>query len=118
VPYEKREEARAAGLRWDSDARKWHAPTPEIVERIKAARRRDGSASLPPAASSKRPAASEGTASPAAAGGARVYFKVPFEQKEKAKELGMRFDGERRQWFAPDSQVAQAAAAVFPPPPG
>ena len=118
VPYEKREEARAAGLRWDSDARKWYAPTAEIAERIKAARQRDGSASLPPADSSQKPAgATEGAAQQAAAGGARVYFKVPFEQKDKAKELGMRFDGERKAWFAPDPKVAQAAAAVFPPPP-
>ena len=118
VPYEKRAEARAAGLRWDSDARKWYAPTVEIAERIKAARKRDGSASLPPAANSqKSTSASAGAAPQAAAGGARVYFKVPFEQKDKAKELGMRFDGERRQWFAPDPKVAQAAAAVFPSPP-
>ncbi|MBW4025246.1 MAG: hypothetical protein HIU92_19315 [Proteobacteria bacterium] len=118
VPYEKRAEARAAGLRWDSDARKWYAPTAEIAARIKAARQRDGSASLPPADSPQKPAgATEGAAQQAAAGGARVYFKVPFKQKEKAKELGMRFDGERRQWFAPDPQVAQAAAAVFPSPP-
>jgi DNA topoisomerase-3 len=118
VPYEKREEARAAGLRWDSDARKWYAPTAEIAARIKAARQRDGSASLPPATSSQKTAgASESAAPQAAAGGARVYFKVPFEQKDKAKELGMRFDGERRQWFAPDPKVAQAAAAVFPSPP-
>ena len=118
VPYEKRAEARAAGLRWDSDARKWYAPTAEIAACIKAARQRDGSASLPPADNPQKPAgAIEGAAQQAAAGGARVYFKVPFEQKEKAKELRMRFDGERRQWFAPDPQVAQAAAAVFPPPP-
>jgi hypothetical protein len=117
VPYEKREEARAAGLRWDSDARKWYAPTAEIAARIKAARQREGSASLPPADSPQKPAgATEGAAQQAAAGGARVYFKVPFEQKDKAKELGMRFDGERRQWFAPDPKVAQAAA-VFPSPP-
>jgi DNA topoisomerase-3 len=116
VPYEKREEARAAGLRWDSDARKWYAPTPEIAERVKAARRRDGSASLPPAASSQKPAgASEGAAPPAAAGGARVYFKVPFAEKDKAKALGMRFDGERKQWFAPSQDIATAAGNVFQP---
>ena len=118
VPYEKRAEARAAGLQWDSDARKWYAPTAEIAARIKAARQREGRASLPPADSPQKPAgATEGAAQQAAAGGARVYFKVPFEQKDKAKELGMRFDGERGQWFAPDPQVAQAAAAVFPSPP-
>jgi hypothetical protein len=43
---------------------------------------------------------------------------VPFEQKDKAKALGMRFDGQRRQWFAPDAQIAAAAAAIFQLPPG
>lgn len=114
VPYEQRDEAKAAGLRWDSDARKWYAPTPEIAARVKAARQRDGSASLPPAASSdKRPGTSERAATGEPPEGAPVYFNVPFAEKDQAKALGMRFDGKRRQWFAADPQVAQAAAKAF-----
>lgn len=42
-----------------------------------------------------------------------VYFSVPFAKREKAKKLGMRFDGQRRQWYAPDATIAKAAKAVF-----
>jgi DNA topoisomerase-3 len=119
VPYEKREEARAAGLRWDSDARKWYAPSAEIAERIQATRKSDGAGSLPPAGGLKKSAnGAKGDHRPAPADSERVYFMVPFEQKDKAKALGMRFDGQRRQWFAPDAQIAAAAAAIFQLPPG
>jgi hypothetical protein len=116
VPYEKREEARAAGLRWDSDARKWYAPTAEIAEAIKKARQSDGGSSLPPATATKEPAAKALKSSETASGGTdRVYFNVPFAEKDKAKALGMRFDGECKQWFAPSQDIAKAAGNVFQP---
>jgi DNA topoisomerase-3 len=119
VPYEKREEARAAGLRWDSDARKWYAPSAEIAERIQATRKSNAAGSLPLAGGLKKSAnGAKGDHRPAPADSERVYFMVPFEQKDKAKALGMRFDGQRRQWFAPDAQIAAAAAAIFQLPPG
>jgi DNA topoisomerase-3 len=114
VPYEKRDEARAAGLRWDSDARKWYAPSAEIAEAAKKGRQSDGG-SIPAAAGVKQRAASPPRSAETAPGADRVYFKVPFEQKDKAKALGMRFDGERKQWFAPAGDVAAAASAVFTP---
>jgi hypothetical protein len=30
--------------------------------------------------------------------------------------MGMRFDGDRKQWFAPSAEIVQAAMAVFPAP--
>lgn len=30
-----------------------------------------------------------------------VYLQVPFKEKDQAKALGARFDGERKQWFVP-----------------
>jgi Domain of unknown function (DUF5710) len=45
-----------------------------------------------------------------------VYFRVPFEMKDRAKALGMRFDGDCKQWFAPTAAIAAAAASVFPQP--
>jgi DNA topoisomerase-3 len=115
VPYEKREEARAAGLRWDSDARKWYAPSPEIAEAIKKARQGDGGNSLPVSAT-KQPAAKAPRSSETAPGSPdRVYFNVPFAEKDKAKALGMRFDGERKQWFAPSQEIATAVGNVFQP---
>ena len=102
MPYEKRGEARAAGFRWDSDARKWYAPTPEIAERIKKA------------SEGKTPASGSPNNGRSGAEGDRAYFNVPFAQKDQAKALGMRFDGERKAWFAPSPEVAQAAAKTFP----
>jgi hypothetical protein len=36
--------------------------------------------------------------------------------KDRAKALGMRFDGVRKQWFAPNAAIVAAAALIFPPP--
>jgi DNA topoisomerase-3 len=116
VPYEKREEARAAGLRWDSDARKWYAPSPEIAEAIKKARQGDGGNSFPPATATKQPAAKAPSGTETTPGSAdRVYFSVPYAEKDRAKALGMRFDGERKLWFAPSQDIAVAAGNVFQP---
>lgn len=36
----------------------------------------------------------------------RVYFIVPFKDKEQAKQLGMRWDNEKRKWYAPNMNIA------------
>jgi hypothetical protein len=38
---------------------------------------------------------------------------VPFAEKDKAKAMGMRFDGERKQWFAPSQDIATTARTIF-----
>jgi hypothetical protein len=43
----------------------------------------------------------------------RYYFKVPFLQKDRAKAMGMRFDGVRKLWFAPNLALASDAARIF-----
>jgi Domain of unknown function (DUF5710) len=43
----------------------------------------------------------------------RNYFKAPFLQKDRAKTMGMRFDGARKLWFAPNSALASDAAKTF-----
>jgi Domain of unknown function (DUF5710) len=43
----------------------------------------------------------------------RYYFKVPFLQKDRTKAMGMRFDGARKLWFAPNSALASDAAKTF-----
>jgi hypothetical protein len=43
----------------------------------------------------------------------RFYFKVPFLQKDRAKAMGMRFDGIRKLWFAPNQALAVDAARIF-----
>ena len=92
VPFEQKEAAKAAGLRWDNTIRKWYASDTEIAKVF--AR----SAQSEPAA----PAQSD-----------RLYFKVPFLQKDRAKAMGMRFDGIRKLWFAPNQALAVDAARIF-----
>lgn len=43
----------------------------------------------------------------------RVHFVVPFEQRHAAKELGARFDGERKLWYADGVRERQALDAHF-----
>ena len=115
VPFDRKDEAKAAGLRWDAEARKWFAPTAEIAKAAKAFEREGGKRA--PSGSTKAPIA--GTAAPPPAPSAvagRVYFRVPFDRKDEAKAMGMRFDGDRKQWFAPSAEIVQAAMAVFPAP--
>lgn len=37
-----------------------------------------------------------------------VYLRVPFKEKDQAKALGARFDGQRKQWFVPPGMPADA----------
>jgi hypothetical protein len=92
VPFEQNEAAKAAGLRWDSTIRKWYAANPEIAETF-----------------SHRVE----VGAPATMQVDRLYFKVPFLQKDRAKALGMRFDGIRKLWFAPNQALAVDAARIF-----
>ncbi len=92
VPFERKEMAKAAGLRWDNTFRKWYALSPDIADAFIASLKNDVSAT----------AATE-----------RHYFSVPFLQKERAKAIGMRFDGIRKLWFAPSSVLALEAAKYF-----
>lgn len=37
-----------------------------------------------------------------------VYLQVPFKEKDQAKALGARFDGQRKQWFVPPGMASDA----------
>jgi hypothetical protein len=92
VPFEQKEAAKAAGLRWDNTIRKWYATDTAIAQAFSRSAQRE------PAA----PAQTD-----------RLYFKVPFLQKDRAKAMGMRFDGMRKLWFAPNQALAVDAARSF-----
>jgi hypothetical protein len=92
VPFEQKEAAKAAGLRWDNTIRKWYAADTAIAQAF------SGSAQCEPAAQAQTE---------------RLYFKVPFLQKDRAKAMGMRFDGIRKLWFAPNQALAVDAARSF-----
>jgi Domain of unknown function (DUF5710) len=42
VPFDRKDEAKAAGLRWDAEGRKWYAPTPEVAKAAKGFERDGG----------------------------------------------------------------------------
>ena len=44
----------------------------------------------------------------------KTYIDVPFQRKEFAKQLGAKWDGDKKKWFAPASSREQLLAA-FPP---
>jgi len=92
VPFEQKEAAKAAGLRWDNTNRKWYATNLEIAKAFSAATE---------------------VIAVAPAHVDRFYFRVPFLQKDRAKAMGMRFDGNRKLWFAPNQALADDAARSF-----
>jgi hypothetical protein len=84
--------AKAAGLRWDNTRRKWYAISPEIADAFSSLLKNNITA----------PATTE-----------RHYFSVPFLQKDRAKVMGLRYDGSRKLWYAPNSFLALEAAKSF-----
>jgi hypothetical protein len=42
---------------------------------------------------------------------ARVYLKVPYEQKDAAKALGAKWDGARKHWFAPAATMTRLVSS-------
>jgi hypothetical protein len=92
VLFEQKEIAKATGLRWDNTVRKWYAPDAEIAKAFSALLEKGA---------------------PTPAEPERYYFKVPFLQKDHAKAMGMRFDGARKLWFAPNPALASDAAKTF-----
>ncbi len=38
----------------------------------------------------------------------RVYFHIPFEEKEDAKKMGCRWDPDRKKWYSVDSDEGRS----------
>lgn len=47
---------------------------------------------------------------------ARIFLKVPFAEKDQAKALGARWDGERRSWYVPEGVSSSAFTQWLPLP--
>jgi hypothetical protein len=45
----------------------------------------------------------------------KIFLAVPFEFKEKAKELGAKWDKETKQWFIPEKSLLSNIATWIPP---
>lgn len=86
IPFDERQQAKAAGAQWDSTVKKWYAPTQTIAKTLAAS----------------WPAWDVGDHLET-----RVYFTIPYDDKDLAKEYGGRWDNEERMWYACQKSVAE-----------
>ena len=76
VDFQDKEEAKAMGARWDGDMKQWYAASDTVAQRL---------------------AARFTAAAPASA---RKFFSVSFEDKDRAKLMGGRWDAKLKLWYA------------------
>jgi DNA topoisomerase-3 len=91
VPWDDKDTVKALGARFDGERKSWYVPK-----------------GTDPAPFAKWAAAKT---SPKASSIKKVYLKVPYADKDKAKALGARFDGEKKQWYYTSDKDASLFAA-------
>ena len=112
VPYEERREAKAAGAKWDRDAKRWYAP--EDLEDLSGLDRWKSREQVPKYPGFKlRPIL---TKEPRARSerdheafrkrkvleeSARLYLDVPYEERKEAKTAGAKWDPKAKRWYVP-----------------
>ena len=114
VPYEERKEAKAAGAKWDRQAKRWYAPEnlkdrsglerwePDDTRWALGATRADYEFVARPSA---RREEVEG----------RKYLDVPYEEREAAKKAGAKWDWKAKSWYAPEDLADSAELARWKP---
>lgn len=98
IPFEDKEKAKLLGARWDAVKKTWYAPTFEIGMKMlscgwKEIENIDDVM--------------------------RYYLVVPFADKDEARALGARWDGDKKKWYAPTGDVFEKTKrwAQAPPTP-
>lgn len=91
VPWPQREKAKAAGARWDKEARAWFAPEGADLA--------DFSPFIHKPEAPRAPASAAGRSNPIPTEG--TPLEVPFAEKDQAKALGARWDPALEVWMAP-----------------
>jgi putative DNA primase/helicase len=122
VPFSERDAVKAAGARWDGDAKRWYVPEGKYpaafvqwADRPKEAKpeRATAPADRAPAATKPEPAK-------------RIFLAVPFAEKNEAKALGAQWSKRDKSWWVPEGTdlapfekwtpgTAKAAAADLSP---
>lgn len=82
VPYDRRDEAKALGARWDGTKKAWYVPAGKDVSVFKDFMSDGGAVK-----SIKK-----------------IYLNVSFDDKDEVKALGARWDGSKKQWFIMSNQ--------------
>lgn len=94
VPFGDKDEAKDLGAKFDGEQRKWYFDTKLCS----------------PSAFAKWELVSP---TPAAAPVKPHYLNVPFEDKDEAKRLGARFDGDRRKWYFDQNSASRQVFAKW-----
>ena len=69
----------------------------------------------PPPAPAAAAAAAAPASPPAAAAAGRTWLSVSYAQKDEAKALGARFDGDEKRWYVPQGRDPTPLLARWPP---
>jgi DNA topoisomerase-3 len=77
VPFEEKDEVKALGARWSSHRQQWYTMAGGDMSQF-----------------ARWPVSQEDDSE-----FERVYFSVPFDEKHEVKEMGGRWDSERKLWF-------------------
>lgn len=82
VPYDRRDEVKALGARWDGTKKAWYVPAGKDIAVFKDFMSSDG------AVKSVK----------------KIYLNVSYDDKDEVKALGARWDGTKKQWFIMSNQ--------------
>lgn len=103
--FDEKDDAKALGAQWDGERKVWYAPNADIFEEL---------------AKWHRPAGASGASGPIAKGGPsgpiakRRRIRCTFDDKDRAKALGARWDSDRKFWYAPDDEAWNALSEWHP----
>lgn len=100
VDYREKDEIKMLGCQWDRVRKAWYAPNAEVAAKVDATGRWERA----PAHGSTRSVLVLDNAAE------RVYFSVPYAEKEVAKKMKMRF--EKGMWYASGAEHATAVDAL------
>ncbi len=101
VPFAEKDQAKAAGAKWDKDHKAWYVPpgaTPEAFRRWMAEHQ---PAPVALAAEPARQAEDQAMAPERNTKAQRTYLIVPYSEKGEAKAAGARWDRTAKSWFIP-----------------
>lgn len=114
VPYAERQEAKAAGARWDKAQKVWFAPKGADLAPL--ARWMGTEKAQPEAAKPPAGKAAEASATKPVPAGDRTYLAVPFAEKNTARELGAKWDKGAKAWFVPPGVALDPFSKWMPKP--
>lgn len=106
VPFMQKDQAKAAGARWDNGKRVWYIPPGVETNNFKQWMVTQTQVSQPqaPQVPKQQPNVIA----------KRVDLSVPFAQKDQAKQAGARWDGGMRTWYAPPGTPIEGIAQWMP----